>query len=53
MIQVEYLSDDVAIVLYKKSADDKIYGRVVTFSRTTITVGNETNISADVLNAAE
>ena len=52
MIQCEYLSDDKVIVLYKKSADDKIYGRVCTFSRTTITVGWETNISADVLQAA-
>lgn len=40
-----YLDTDKAVVLYKKSADNIIYWRVVTFARTIITVWNETTIS--------
>jgi len=45
MIQTEYMSDDKVVVAYKKSSDDRVYARIVTFSRLTQTVGTEQVIS--------
>jgi len=45
IIQTEYMSNDKVVVAYKKSSDDRIYARIVTFNRLTPTVGTEQVIS--------
>lgn len=51
MVKMEYLTDNKAVMIYKKASNDLIYGTVVTFLRGVITVGTEQALTSSAANA--